>query len=348
MHRLFFILILWASQSAYAVEVPDLFQASSPVASRGDDERQAILPVLLRQVVVKLVGDRQAVASTDISDLVAQATRFVQQYEYQQINQSGDDLTQPEPLRLVVTFKPETLRQAILDLGLPLWGASRPEILVWLAVDTKGKRHIVSADEDSVWTQSVKHAASSRGLPVILPVMDLQEQRLVQFEDIVAGWGTAIEQASQRYAAPIIVTAITHVNDAGAARIDWRTKVGEESVDWHSHGQIQQAVKQGLDQLADKLAAQLAQYQTFTQAYPVVLQVSHVTRYADYVRLENYLKSLQYVSHITVNRVAGDTVHLTLSYTGNMEALKRLLAIDHVLIADHAETAGVLRVHLAP
>ena len=81
MLRLFFSLIfVFAASIVSAAEVTDLYKAQAPVASQSEEDRQRLAPELLKQVVVKVVGDRRAVEQADISALITDADRYVDQY----------------------------------------------------------------------------------------------------------------------------------------------------------------------------------------------------------------------------------------------------------------------------
>ena len=172
MHRLFFVLISLIATDVLAIDVANLYQSYIPVATQNDKERQQVAPDVLRQVLLKIVGDRAALDVVELSPILSQADKFVQQYQYRQVNKISDDITEPEHLEVLLSFNEIGLNKALADLGLPLWGKSRPEVLVWLAVDDGKKRAILSADDtDELLVQSLKQVADLRGLPILMPLI---------------------------------------------------------------------------------------------------------------------------------------------------------------------------------
>jgi len=59
-----------------------------------------------------------------------QTDQLTQQYQYHRINKISDDLTQPDQLEVLLTFNEAGLNQSLADVGLPIWGKSRPEVLL--------------------------------------------------------------------------------------------------------------------------------------------------------------------------------------------------------------------------
>ncbi|MQK16791.1 DUF2066 domain-containing protein, partial [Escherichia coli] len=82
------------------------------------------------------------------------------------------------------------LRQA----GLPLWGANRPSILAWwLNSGVEGANLVGDGQEAST---PLRLAAQHRGLPLRLPLADLQEQLVATPENLGADQPQALQPVS--------------------------------------------------------------------------------------------------------------------------------------------------------
>jgi len=143
MHRLFYALILlFLSFSSYAAEVNNLYQATAPVTTQQQKERDALAPELLKQILIKLVGNENQLTKADIAPVLANATQLVERYEYIRNNIEAADLTQPDQLSLRLSFDKNAVNAVIRQLGLPRWGKVRPDVLVWLATDIDGQQSL--------------------------------------------------------------------------------------------------------------------------------------------------------------------------------------------------------------
>jgi hypothetical protein len=94
-----------------------LYTGEVPVNSQADAERAEALKSALAQVVVKLTGDTSVLAKSEVSKAVANAERYVQQYQYTQ--GAAADASQPQAhLTLVAQFDRDAVDQLLRDLGL--------------------------------------------------------------------------------------------------------------------------------------------------------------------------------------------------------------------------------------
>jgi len=332
MHRLFFVLISLIATSAFAVDVANLYQSQMPIASQSEEDRQKQAPAILEKVILKVVGDSALLTANDLSPVLAQTEQLIQQYEYKQLNVISDDVTLPDQLALRLLFNEPMLNQALSDIGLPIWSKSRPETIIWLAVDNDNKRSIIASDSDAlIIVDSLNVAAQQRGVPILLPTMDLQDQAQVSFADLWGGFSESIEQASQRYGAPIVLMAKVSVS-GGASQIRWQAIINGELKQWQSQGDINLAITSGIGQLADHLARQFTQVISHYDAkQQVVAEVSNVRDYADYARLMAYLNGLQYVSDVQVVTMQAEQVEISFNLQGDQAIFNQGLKLDKVL-----------------
>ncbi len=69
----------------------------------------------------------------------------------------------------------------------PYGGSLRPQVLLWL-VDEQGlSRNIISNSSASNLPFVVSEFSSQRGLPIMLPLMDLTDANKIKLSDV---WGT--------------------------------------------------------------------------------------------------------------------------------------------------------------
>ncbi len=330
MHRLFLTLILLVTASnSLAANLIDLYQAQLPVMTQDEDERKKITPDILKEVLLKIVGDSAALNSTNLSPLLNQSNQFIRQYQYNRMNKISDDLTQPDILELKLIFKEDELNRSLIDLGLPIWGKSRPDILLWLAIEENNKRTIIGEDSRSKLPQTIKSALSKRGLPLLMPLMDLQDQMQMQIADLWAGFAKPILKASQRYNPQVIVVARVVISEKGAMQIRWQTINKNETEQWQSSGN--DALLSGISELADRTARRFTQVEQNHYAQRYHLQISNVKGYADYLRVKEYLSKLHYISNVQLSNLANNNLELSILLSSDLSVLNQTIAIGHVL-----------------
>jgi hypothetical protein len=327
--------------------VADVYQSQVLVSSQSEEEQQAVTPELLRRVILKVVGDRATLDVIDLDPVLSRSAELVQQYQYVTVNKH-QDLTQPDQLALAMTFNKPALDNALSDIGLPIWSESRPDVIVWLAVEDNGRKAILGSESNSSLITNVLEVSESRGLPILLPLMDLQDQSQVRFGDVWAGFADNVELASRRYGAAISVLAKVIIN-GDFAQIEWRTSLDNRLETWRSKGNAQTAIVNGINELTDRVSRQYTQLITNNFARNYQMHIADVNDYQDFVRAIDYLENRQYVSNVELNSLGGGMMDVTISLKGDINVFKQALAIDRVLTSDREQiSTGDLNYILLP
>ena len=343
---------LLASES-FAVEVADLYQYPVPIFSQSKEERQHIAPQVLRQVILKVVGDRSALDIIDLSHILDQANILVEQFEYLRMNKINEDVNHPDRLALLLKFNEVALEKLLTDLGLLTWGHVRPDVLAWLAIDNSGYRTMIGAysSEYDIPTL-VKKSAKLRGLPIFMPVMDLQDYLAIKFVDIWEGnFSESIKMASQRYAPEVIIIGRISMQDNFNCRIYWHALIHNQSENWQSKGELRTALTAGIEELTDRLARYSMKFiRSNNYKQHVLLRIDNVSNYANFSRLMNYLSKVQYVSELQLSSLSTGRVNVTLSLKVKKRVFDEVLTMDLVLRKENTiyNSSKVLHYRLLP
>lgn len=318
------------TNNVVATTLTSLYQSQLPVSSQSAEERAQLASKALKRVLLKVVGDSQRLNSTDFRTLLDQADQFIEQYQYHRMNTISDDLTQPDILELQFTFNEQELNQAIKQIGLPIWGKSRPEILLWVVVDNAGERMIINKDSHIISiANALKHTFKERGVFVIMPLMDLHDQININAADLWAVFSEPIINASQRYDAQVIVVARVSLNSQGMMDVKWQSINTDNQEQWQSSGT--NALTIGLAELVDRIARSYTQDTYNYNAQRYVLQISNIKGYADYIRIKKYLSNLSTISNVELAQLTSNSVEINIILSSNISTLNRTLAIDRVL-----------------
>lgn len=312
-----------------AAPVADLFQSEVDAAGRDTAARDAALAQALQEVLVRVTGSARAVQQGGARALLQQPGRFVEQYRFEELAGAGG---QPQ-LRLWVQFDGVALAREIRAAGLSYWGSERPDVLLWLAVDDRGRRYLVSEASDSEGADAVTRAARLHGLPVTLPLMDLEDQRALQFTDVWGGFMGAVESASQRYRPQVVLVGKLDSSGAGGSwRGSWNLLAAGASQGWSGHAaDMYAAVQQGIARATESLADQYAVADARSSVR--ALTVEDVRGVEDYARVYRYLASLTPVDQVQVARVTGQEVQFDLTLSAEERSLLQVITLGRVLQA---------------
>ncbi len=328
-----------SSEDASAVEFVELYDVELPVQSRDTSERRTAFQQALTTVLIRMTGDRNASANAEVQALLKEPSRYVQRYRY--IERNGD-----EPVyTLRIRFDGLALENALNRAGLPVWGKERPAVLVWIAVQQPDNRYLVSEESDGRARMSVDALAYQRGIPVIYPLLDVQDRQQVSIADVLGGFDETIRQASKRYQPDAILVARANAGTDGFWRVVWHLYMGDQAINWTSDGdELSGALVVGMHRLADALSERLAIASDNQQVSQVVLQVEGVNSLQDYARLNAYLADLgQQIVAYRPYRLESDRVNFLLDLRGNPRDLQRLIGLSAILYREAEPSTGTVR-----
>ncbi|CAI3796264.1 hypothetical protein GLGCALEP_01499 [Pseudomonas sp. MM221] len=308
--------------TAQAENVSGLYQVREPVTGQGAEARTAATAKALDTLVLRLTGDPKAVQNPALAELRKDPQQI--------INQVGSEAGPPESV--LVEFDPGSTERALRKAGLALWGSNRPSILGWWLNDSVDGSSLVGDGQASA--QPLRRAAQHRGLPLRLPLADLQEQLVANAKQIEGSDPAPLREASERYGADALLAV--HAQEAdGKWQGKWQLWLGD---------QREQGTAEGADpaSLADavmlavssRLAPRYVARPGASSQMQVQVQGMNLKRYAELARvLEPYGPRLQMAEGTT----------LTYGVTGNREQLRAQLGLAKLqeLPADQAPAVPV-------
>jgi len=333
---------------AHALEVEGLYQAKVPVLGQTRKERLEVYPRALAEVMVKLSGDRTVPALPRLSGFMARAVTLVQQFHYEELSTTNQALLEEGYKRqLVVRFDGDAISQALIDAEVPLWVRTRSAVLLWLAIEDREARYLLAANASVELESHLKEQSARRGLSLMLPLVDLEDQMSLDFADVWGDFRQNIMAASQRYGVDAVLVGRLIRTPEGTWQTRWSlhqaSAVNAESEYWSGEGNSQfEALALGVDGAADYISQRYAQLFSATRADRVLLTVTAVDDLAGYARAMKYLESLDIVTNVEVGKVLADRVVFRLSIRGDETGLERAVSLGNTLLQsqDAVKTSG--------
>ena len=376
---------------ANAATVAGLYETEVGMAgadeqARGDAELRALEAVLVKLTGTRNVNVLAALALHDgpLRDLIER---------FQARGGNGD-----EPRRLWVRFDERQLDRLLARSQIPLWGRTRPLTAVMLAIDDGQSKRMLAAGENSGFAATLNGAAASRGIPMVLPLMDLQDARQLRPDSLLAGDDAGTRTTADRYRGEALVYGALAAKASGW-QLDWTLQVGEERRDRSKKGAPNALLELLANSVADALAARFMVPLTSSEVAPaptasqpvnasggeqartssgalvssaqaqgrdalvpsagvvganaavaaqgvdanpppplqslsgdgVPVEVLGVRSAYDYGKVLSYLRTLDFVEHVHVSGVQGDTLSLSVRARGGASALRQTLDIGHTL-----------------
>ncbi len=246
--KFFFVGCLsFVSLASHAETLNGLYQVLEPVSSQSPQERDQATQRAVQTLVIRLTGDAKAAEGPGLAAIRKDPQQIISQYGY--------DAGPPESLQ--VDFDPVSTDRALREAGLSIWGSNRPSILGWWLNDSTEGSSLIG-DGQAV-AQALRRAAQHRGLPLRLPLGDLQEQVVATAPNLESADATPLRAASERYGADALLAV--HARQEGSQwQAKWRLWLGDKS---------EQGTAQGADTGAVADAVMLAVSQKLAPRFAV-------------------------------------------------------------------------------
>ncbi|WP_085675342.1 MULTISPECIES: DUF2066 domain-containing protein [unclassified Pseudomonas] len=295
-----------ASLAAQAETVSGLYQVREPVEGQGAEARTAATGKAFETLVLRLTGDPKAAQNPALAELRKDPQQI--------INQVGTEAGPPESVQ--VEFDPGSTERALRKAGLALWGSNRPSILGWWLNDSAEGSNLVG--DGQAGAQPLRRAAQHRGLPLRLPLADLQEQLVANAKQLEGSDPAPLRAAAERYGADALLAV--HAQEAdGKWQGKWQLWLGEQREQGSAEGADQAALADAVMlAVSSRLAPRYVIKAGASSQLQVQVQGMNLQRYAELNRvLEPYGPRLQLAE--------GGT--LTYAVTGNREQLRAQLGL---------------------
>ncbi len=338
------ILLNLLHAQAAASEAVDLFTVAVEVDSETRSERAAASKTALKILLARVTGDKQATRRYPLlASSLGKADRYIVSFSYERKSMvanlpfANDYSSQAinahsqELMQLKLVFQADAIMSLLREAGAPYWQANRPGVLVWLAAQSGGSKVLVNADAFPHQYAELARIAKARGIPLIQPLLDLEEMGRIDASDV---WNTAFEtinRASRRYDNGVsLVGKLSQASDKswlGQWTLVYR---GQRQVLPFKGQSLAAYFAQGADMAADAMAADYAVAANQQQQFGNILtiEVSGVTQHGDYVSLTEYLRKIPALKRLQLSRIEGERCYFTVDTADDISNIRSLIQLD--------------------
>jgi uncharacterized protein len=310
----------------YAVEVP--------VEAQTEEERDRAAAQGLLIVLSRLTGLSSVPRGPEIVAAMENPDAYYNRFAFVTREQ-----TAAGPQRnLRVTFQPAAIQGLLGRAQLPVWWSKRPNVLVWLVLDNFGEREVLSSTSDHPLVAALQERARLRGLPLVLPLMDLDDNLAVSPADVWGKVGQSLDTAALRYDADLVLIGRISVNrdrviSGQPYRGDWEVWLGDQPlVDNFTNASAQSVAERAVDMLANRLAEQFAVLPRPLQVQR--LSVTGLDSAAGYAEFMAYLERLEFVERVAVTGLSASAVNIAVASRAETAQLEMLLTQEGRLTRD--------------
>ncbi len=317
--------------------IEDLYLATVPVESQDREERNEAIRTGLGQVLVRVTGSNQVLTVPEIEAAMERPARYAQRFRYQKLDKDGQ-----KQQVLWMRFDEDAISKLLTDNQLPRWGRTRPATLLWLVVDDRRKRSLISNDKQAEARLIVEEQAKLRGLPLRLPLYDLTDRANLSVSDIWGNFEEAILQASSRYQTEAVLVGRVYQTASKNWSGRWTLYSENRQQSWQTSGEsLAAAMLPGVSQTTEILAQRYARVDSAISTDQLRVQIKGVRGLAAYTRVLKYLDSLDAVTQVQPRNIDSDSVVFSLTSRRGKQAVSQAIALGHTLVVEAPSPVSV-------
>lgn len=329
------VLVRVSGQQDIVLALPPLIETDAVPLAKTPNQQQ---PELV------LVGK-----TTEIATALTKATYYVKQFRYQKPTGKPHidwGIKPPEDKKkksakaqavqqvLLIRFNKKKINKLLHDTGLPVWGETRPSILVWIVVESRGKRYLLSTSIKSTTREAIDKHAKLYGLPIRFPLMDLADRANISISDVWGNFEDRIMVASKRYQTESVLVGKLYIaNRTWNTR--WNLYVDGRRISWDAQNiRLGKIVKQGVSHAAQNLSLAFADVQTEQGVQKILVQVKSLNDLVDYTQAEKYLSSISSVKKVQTIKLNRESAIFKLTTQGSRISVMQAISLGSQFAAE--------------
>lgn len=329
------VLLLGLSSSVSAARMVNLYADEAILAqSASQTEQNSAVREALGRVLVRVTGDATIIRNQALQGALRNANDYLSTFRFERSDVTFTNvLGEAVPTnRMVMQFDSGSIEQLLVRNRLPIWGRNRAETLVWLADRLEGQDRILSDTDQTEWSRALRQAANHRGIPLILPLMDLTDTLDMSFTDVYGLFTSDVMAGSDRYPHDaILIGRIERQGEGYKADIVYLIQNDRQRFEALGSDEAE-LMSNIIDRVTRRLADQYAVVLDPALAGRVALRINGVRDLNAMAEIERYLKSQNLITKATLRQVEPGSLLFDLNISGDQAQLRDTLALDSLLI----------------
>jgi hypothetical protein len=320
---------------ARAVLVEDLYRVELPVEDQTTAKRLEAFNNAFRLLLIKISGSAQAFDNPGLKRPLSNSSRYVLQFRYVMRQQPSEVADEPpiDVLNLTVTFNRDLVESLLRENGVPLWGRERPSSLMLVHYSQHNDAGVlVSGDTVAGLVEEFDAEARRKGLPILFPLLDLEDRGILGGAIDLLPNADRMDELAQRYGPDVILSGVVIASSDVSWQARWQARFSNKSFNWSNQAASRkQLIDQSLTELARILASEYALKSIQANDQDVLFKVDEVRDVREYIKVLNYLQSLDAVDEAGPVRIEGQQATYRVRLRNSAEDLHRLISLGYVL-----------------
>ena len=322
------ICLLFIMQPVSAVEVKGLFEAEVITQSLSTKDKDKALKEALTIVINRVAAGEDLLENSVIKAVLNKADFYVEQVQYALEPENRSEKT---ARTMRVLFNEDAVMAVIRNSNLAVWNEVRDEVLVWLVVEKFASKALLNSKEDFEVYSSLQAAARKKGVPLMLPLMDLEDKRELMVNDILSAYSDKVLNASRRYGVSAILSgSIIHKRSCWYS--EWTLHFDGKVKQWSLPcEQLEQTLSVAMQGVYEQLSAFHAVKSGEKGQGSVVLNITGIKGMTAESMIKSYLKKIPQVQSVKWLKVEKGCHVFKLSFSGTKNNLAKAIDLQRIL-----------------
>ncbi len=336
----FLLCLLTVQQNAYAVEVENLYEADVVAESVTSEDRLQAIEKALQRVLLRILTGQNIMQDETVKAVMANAENYVAEYQF---SLAKGEKQQARLLR--VLFNEEFLISTFRPSGLALWNEIRPRTLVWLVVEENNLLQFFDPDLMPDIDRALKKASKQKKIPLLLPMQDLKEKRLLTIGDVLSAYSEHLLEVSARYDV-MSTLAGKLVRQGKCWKAEWTLYFDGKIMQWQTAcGTLDGVMMTATQGIYQRLARVYAAKPKFSAVNSLIMKVSGIENMKQLVALRDELEGFSIINTATWLSSHGGYNFFRVFYQGARDEMNEMLEIGRVLQVQDTLKPDVEEVH---
>ncbi|HCH24031.1 MAG TPA: hypothetical protein DE179_07015 [Oceanospirillaceae bacterium] len=292
----------------------DLYVAEVPLLSDSDSHVKQAKSQAMALMITRLTGQKASLKSPAVKSALGQADTYISQI-------SRKTNVESQQVQLKLGFDKASVNQLLRRSGMPIWAAKRANMLVWLVIEEHGIQEII-ADGYLAASDVLQKEADARGLPLVLPLMDLTDQLVIGPSDVWGNFDEVIDAASARYQPHGLLLGRIFKNADNLWQGQGQIQFSANQIDWKLAAQTPDDLMTLIvENLGQELSRRFALTNDATAQQESLLHISGVNNLQAYNELKQSLMDVASITHIRLHSLQADKLQIMVSHQGSQDNL---------------------------
>ncbi|MCF7354338.1 DUF2066 domain-containing protein [Vibrio sp. CK2-1] len=270
----------------------------------------------LEQVLVKASGNANIADNEVVKKAMRDGSDYLAKFKYGTLNGEKS---------LDMQYSPKQISVLLSKANASVWPKERENVLVWLVQDDNVERQVGWEQSGLDSVSALQTAAQQSGLPITLPVGDMDDLTKISAPDLWGGFPEPLAAASVRYPADSVLVLKVAANGA-SSEVNWQlydmapdsiTSSPQSAVTGVESGDVAQAIDKAIDRVSAYYAKKNKPTGKQVADDALWAHFSGIQSAQPFFNLERSLLDLESVATVQVHSIQGANVTFNIQLLSN-------------------------------